>query len=213
MNDSFIRIVEKSTDKKLKKIIMNPQNYQEAFIEIAKNEFEKRHLNLNENETKKLKERKKELLNADTDNEKFAVFCQSYKENVIKDTSAPELYSRKLITVFAILFTSFFGGLLFSYNLLILKKFKEIIYVMFVSIVFTTITIGVGFATIGTRTIDAKALGYLTFFYLFGSKFFIDTIWWNFIGIKIQFRLKSLSIPLFLAITISTSLIYFFVIK
>lgn len=216
MKDSFSKILEKKNDKKLKKIILNPQDYQPEFIELAKKEFEKRYIFLNEDEKIKLKENEKgielESKNLKKDNKNFARFCRSYKENIVNDTSAPQLYSRKHITIFAILFTSFFGGILLGYNLFVLKKIKELILVLISTLAIAGISVGFAMAVINTDSSNGRGPGYFAAGYLFMNKFIIDTFWWNFIGNRIQFRSKSLRIPVFLSFIIIAILIYLFII-
>jgi hypothetical protein len=213
MNESFEKRINGYTDKKLRMIILNPQDYQSEFVEIAKKEFQKRKLFLNEDEIKKLQEKESELEDLKSDNNDFFKFCQAYNENIVDSPSSIQLYSRKHITVISLLFTLFFGGIMIGYNLYVLRKIKEMLLVGITTLVLSAITIGISIAFLSIETYKGREFGFLIAGYLFISKFFVDSIWWNFIGNRIQFKPKSINFYVIFPILIFSILIYYFVIK
>lgn len=122
--------------------------------------------------------------------------------NVVDDYNAPKLYSRFAIRFFAILFSTFFGGILLSINLSRLGKKWEIFYVMAFSILYSY---GVFYAA----TLNPERTTTITLILnLLGSLILEEIFWKRFIGRHFKFRRQSVRGALLIGLGISILLIY-----
>lgn len=129
----------------------------------------------------------------------FSVFRDP---NIVDDFNAPKLYSRFSIRFFAILFSTFFGGILLSINLNRLGKKWEIFYVMAFSMLYSY---GVFYAA----TLYPERTTTLTLILnLLGSLILEEFFWKRLIGKHFKFRRQSVRGPLIIGIGISILLIY-----
>lgn len=122
--------------------------------------------------------------------------------NIVDDYNAPKLYSRFAIRFFAILFSTFFGGILLSINLNRLGKKWEIFYVMAFSVLYSY---GVFYAA----TLNPERTTTITLILnLLGSLILEEIFWKRFIGRHFKFRRQSIRGALLIGLGISILLIY-----
>ncbi|MGC9344526.1 MAG: hypothetical protein ACP5E3_17610 [Bacteroidales bacterium] len=122
--------------------------------------------------------------------------------NIVDDFNAPKLYSRFAIRFFAILFSTFFGGILLSINLNRLGKKWEIFYVMAFSILYS-------YGVFYVATLYPERSTTLTLILnLLGSLVLEEFFWKRYIGKHFKFRRQSIRGALLIGLGISILLIY-----
>jgi hypothetical protein len=122
--------------------------------------------------------------------------------NIVDDYNAPRLYSRFSIRFFAILFSTFFGGILMAINFSRLGKKREIIYVLAFSILYSY---GVFHAT----TLSPENTTTITLMLnLLGSLLLEEFFWKRYIGRHFKFRRQPIAGALMIGFGISILLIY-----
>jgi hypothetical protein len=122
--------------------------------------------------------------------------------NIVDDFNAPRLYSRFSIRFFAILFSTFFGGILMAINFNRLGKKRELIYVLAFSILYSY---GVFHAT----TLSPENTTTITLILnLLGSLLLEEFFWKRYIGKHFKFRRQSITGALMIGFGISVLLIY-----
>ena len=122
--------------------------------------------------------------------------------NIVDDFNAPKLYSRFSIRFFAIVFSTLFGGILFSINLYRLEKKREIIYVIGFSLVYS-------YLVYYLTTLKAESVTTITLIMnLLGSLVLEEVFWKNYIGKHFKFRRQPITGALLVGFGISMFLIY-----
>lgn len=122
--------------------------------------------------------------------------------NIVDDFNAPKLYSRFAIRFFAILFSTFFGGILMAINFSRLGKKWEIAYVIGFSMLYSY---GVFYAT----TLSPENATTITLMLnLLGSLILEEFFWKRYIGKHFKFRRQSLRGAILIGLVISVLLIY-----
>ncbi|MBB3186797.1 hypothetical protein [Microbacter margulisiae] len=121
MEHNFTEDVKTKSDKKLKEIVIHFDNYQEALISAAENELANRGIELSDEEKRTIEIAKQKMVQEtikkqETD-EDWDAFHPKWKQNIVKDENAPQLYSRRVINIFSILFCVLFGGILLAIQL------------------------------------------------------------------------------------------------
>jgi hypothetical protein len=127
------------SDKELQEYIDNYQTYQEGAVIAVIYELEKRGLATPDSQ-KLLTKLEKEYHEENEPVLKTTSKATQPAERIIHkegDTTLPRLYTRNVVLIFAILFSTFFGSILMAINLNRLKKDKEALYVILFGLAFT----------------------------------------------------------------------------
>ncbi|MDD4968238.1 MAG: hypothetical protein PHT07_02295 [Paludibacter sp.] len=212
MKGPFIERVKAQSTEKLIKTLLNYSEYQDQYVRSAEKELIARGIQLTPDERKEIENKKikdKEEIEDDVNFRKFLM--GGWFRYVVKDESAPELFSLTQIMVCSVLFTGLTGGILFTYNLLKLKTTKPIIIVL-VLILSTILSICYVCAfyylydpsTIGSRHIFRSIAGGN----MFVSLALFSNLWWNYIGKDLRYRSKSFIIPTIIGIIIIIAFLF-----
>jgi hypothetical protein len=129
----------------------------------------------------------------------FSVFRDP---NITDDFNAPKLYSRYAIRFFAIIFSTFFGGILLGINLNRLGKKREIYYVIIFSFLFSILAYQLSLLSPDNATTITIIMN------LLGSVILEEFFWKRYIGKHFKFRRQSLSTALLIGFGISLLLGY-----
>ena len=122
-------------------------------------------------------------------------FSTNWKYNIVSDKNAPELYSRRVIYLFSVLFTVITGGILLSLNLKKINRKNAIWTVLGYSVVYTAIT--------GTILYQFERNTFLTLIVsMLGSFALYNYFWEKYIGAETKYQTKSIWIPLIIALAI-----------
>ncbi|WP_108805521.1 hypothetical protein [Aquimarina sp. Aq107] len=192
--NKFIQKFQNKTNSELEYIIENKKNYNEqavsASIQILKDRNgQSLELETIENEIAAEKE-KKEL------NKKRAIEEEKKKSNLTDDPNAPELHSKRVITVFAGLFSTIFGAVLLAYNLKQIENIKGRNQVLIFGTLYTIASI------IIINLIDIKAN--LAIGFNFGGAAILTEYFWNkFLGKEFKHRKRSWVKPAIISIIIT----------
>jgi len=122
--------------------------------------------------------------------------------DIVDDVKAPVLYSRFSVRLFAILFSTLFGGILISINLKRLEKRREILFVLGFSLLYSYLVFYA--STIYPRNATTITL----IMNLVGSLLLEEIFWKRYIGKHFKFRKQSIGGALLIGIGISVLLIY-----
>ena len=128
---------------------------------------------------------------------------ESIKKNkfITDDPKAPELYSKRVITIFSVLFSSIFGAVLLIINLYKLKKQKAAIIVLGLGLVLTVLT------AIAANSLKIGNIALV--FNLVGAFIWTEGFWNKLIGKETLHRPKSWIIPAIISVVISAPILYF----
>jgi len=189
----FIKKFQNKTDSELEYILENKQNYNEqavsASIQILKDRNgESKELETIENNIATEKEKKQV-------NIKQAIEEEKKKSNLTDDPNAPELHSKRVITVFAGLFSTIFGAVLLAYNLKQTENLKGRNQVLIFGILYTITSIVI----INLININTN----LALFFNFGGAAILTEYFWNkFLGKEIKHRKRSWVKPAIISVII-----------
>lgn len=205
MENEIIDEVKQMSQQELKDIVMNAHRYRGALSNAAKNELVNRGVELSAQELQVIEDNKlKRQQNAIKEQQSSSSFDSlkaNWKQNIVTDINAPELYSRLVINVFSIFFSVLFGGILLAINLKTIKK-PGALPVLLYSFTFTLL-LGLIFSvvpiTIPGLTIAFNAAGAVLLYNFF---------WKKYIGKDFQYRTKPFWIPLIIGILLIVILLW-----
>lgn len=192
--NKFVEKFQDKTDSELQNIISDKKSYVEearlASIQILK----ERNGNSLELETaeKELREEKEKKVAIQKQNEED----QIKKNYLTDDPNAPELHSKRVITLFSAIFSTIFGAVLLMYNMKQTKNEKGRIQVLVFGILYTIASIVV----INTLNMQAN----LAIILNFGGALILTEYFWNkFIGKEFLYRKRSWIKPAIISIIIT----------
>ena len=142
-----------------------------------------------------------ELKNRGFDTADYSQIIEKIKEDEpILDENSPTLYSDKVIYVFSVLFSVFFGGILFAINLKEIDNKKGIAPAIIFSLSYTIFSIYI-------LSLMNASSGIGLIFSGIGSIIINNFFWNKYIGKEIVYHKKSFVKPLIIALIIFTPLI------
>ncbi|HCW07164.1 MAG TPA: hypothetical protein DGG95_07355, partial [Cytophagales bacterium] len=121
----------------------------------------------------------------------------SWKKDIVTDTSAPLLYSKGAIRVFSILFSVIFGAVLLSFNINDTKR--KLIVIVF-GIIYTALTAFI-------VNLMPSNIFWTYLLNIAGGLGLTTTFWDKFIGKEIKYRAKPIWIPLIISIIITVPIL------
>ncbi len=134
--------------------------------------------------------------------ENVTLFSMFSDPNIVEDFNAPKLYSRYSIRFFAIIFSTFFGGILLSINLNRLGKKREIFYVIVFSFFYSILVYQ------ATTLSPENATTITLIMNLVGSLILEEYFWKKYIGKHFKFRRQAIGSALLIGFGISLLLGY-----
>jgi hypothetical protein len=202
MNDLFEEQVKNMTDQELKDIVVHRQSQKTAFITAAKKELFRRGIELFD-----IGENGQENTdNSSRSKESWNWFSPKWNQNIVNDAEAPLLYSRQVINIFSILFSTLFGGVLLSMNLKTINKHKKILPVSLFCLgysILTTLIIGL---------LWSRFEMYISIFMVLlnaiGASFLYNYFWAKYLGKDFKYRTRPIMIPLIIGIVFALFLIW-----
>ncbi|MPL94484.1 hypothetical protein SDC9_40638 [bioreactor metagenome] len=129
--------------------------------------------------------------------ESWDLFNLRWKQNIVTDVNAPQLYSRRTIYEFSLFFTVLFGGILLSVNLKKVNNEKAILPVLLFSVVYTALEIYITYlfpSAKGSIFLLINGIGAIVL---------PNNFWEKHIGIDFLYRTKPFLIPLIIGIIIA----------
>lgn len=199
------KIIEKLSDKELENYIKPESRFVSEAIKCAFGILKERGKSFSESESERilnLIETKKEIEN------RIEPINDSWDKNLIKEASAIELYTNRLIWVFSIFFGVIFGTVLQISNFVKIKNSKGIYLSLAFGIIYTI------FQLYALNYIEENFLnlntGKSTLTYLFSGigAYGLFYIRESLFPKKIEYRAKSFIVPLIIAIIIYIPVIY-----
>lgn len=188
----------------LQQIIKKYPNEEKKKVIAALRELEKRDVLYSED--RKLLEDLEDEENDFDDKSRFpkaaTPFSMFRDPNITEDFSAPKLYSRYSIRFFAIIFSTFFGGILLSINLNRLGKKREIYYVIVFSFLYSILVYQ------ATTLSPDNATTITLIMNLVGSLILEEYFWKKYIGKHFKFRRQAIGGALLIGFGVSLLLGY-----
>lgn len=123
------------------------------------------------------------------------IFSSHWNSNVVDDISSPQLYSKRVVYVFSVLFAVVFGGVLFISNLKTLQNYKSIKIIWVYIILYTIFTLVMifNFPNTGNLALLLNIGGAIPLYSYF---------WKKFIGAQLKYRKKSFVKPLLISLAV-----------
>jgi hypothetical protein len=174
----------------------NLNKYTSEAIKAAADELKKRGRTFGDKELKEIDTKVQTRANAE--NEEDTLFpSNSWKKNVVTDPNAPLLYSKGAIRAFSLLFSTIFGAVLLSYDILDIKK--KWIVICF-GIIYTALTITI-------MNLIPPNTFYVLLLNTAGGLGLTSTFWDKYVGKETKYRAKPIWKPLVISIIITIPLL------
>ena len=126
--NKFLDKFSNKSNSELREIILEKEKYNSTAVDAAKELLKKRKTNENSTKTNNI------------DSEKTSIVIENKNEEVVENLkNLPELYSKKTILIFSILFTPLVGSLLMSSNLKKLQNTNGQSLVLIFGVLFNTV--------------------------------------------------------------------------
>jgi hypothetical protein len=201
MNNNFAEEVKVKLTDELREIAVNFNLYRGALVSAARQELINRGIELTDEEKLKIEQKKEQRRNdaikSKESNKTWGFFDVNWKQSIVTDIDAPQLYSRQVINIFSILFSVMFGGILLAINLKSVNNKKAILPVLIYSIMYTGIMIYI------LNLIPGSKSGLSLIFNLFGAIVLYNFFWGKYIGKDFKYRTKQIWIPLIIGVLMS----------
>ena len=197
MENKFEEQVKTKSDQQLKELLVNNHKFQEELVVAVRKELQTRGVELNGEEKERMEANMNLALKREAEEEgDWSIMNPKFEKNIVEDPEAPELFSRRAIFGFTVFCSVLFGGVLFCINLNRLNKNQHIPLVLIFSIVTTALIwmIPGGVQTKGTFVTGINALMSIVLYNYF---------WGKYIGKDLQYRTKSIIIPLVIGIVLA----------
>lgn len=192
----FQKLMTNKSDIELEEYLNKIMAYSREIIEAVIDELKIRGRRFNKEELISLETK---IIERENTIGKSTITVRNYLEkNIVEDSLAIALYSRKTISWITLIFGIVTGSILIVINLIITEKKKGYISVLLFCVLYLT------FEIIISSIIPNKTAPYINFILLglngFGAVFLHTTLWNKFIGNEIKYRNKSLLVPIILGI-------------
>lgn len=195
MSEKSIFLATKKSNDELYYCIDNREKFLTETVEAALSELQARGAEFPEQELRVISEdmEARRQWVAGTANEGRFGFNQKLLQ--VEDPEAPLLYSKRVIWVFSILFSVFFGSVMMAMNVHHTKNRNKAMLVVLYGLVFTVGTILIG------QYYDLNS-SYSIFFSIVGAGVSEALFWNRFIGTTTMYRTRSYVTPLIVALAI-----------
>jgi hypothetical protein len=203
MNDLFEEQVTNMTEPELRDIVLHRHSHKAAFITATKKELFKRGIELFDLGKEP---GEKSFDNSSRSKESWNWFLPKWKQNIVNDSHAPQLYSRQVLNIFSILFSVLFGGVLLSINLKTVNNQKKILPVLIFCLSYTILTsliIGLMWSNF-----EMKISIFMVLLNAIGATFLYNHFWAKYIGTDFKYRAKPIWLPLIIGIVLASLLIW-----
>lgn len=195
MNENtYVEKFQKKTDAELRYILENKKKYNEeavfASIQILRDR------NPSSTDLEKISDDIKAGQERKMAAQRRIVEDKKKKNNLTDDPNAPELHSKKVIRVFAILFSTIFGAVLLMFNMKETDNSKGRIQVLVFGILYTLASI------VLINLLNIKSNFLALFFNLAGGAILTEYFWDKFIGKEFKYRKRSWVKPAIISIII-----------
>ncbi len=189
----FLEKFEHKSDSELEHIISDEKSYVEearvAAIEILKRRNGKsKELEDAQNKIRLKKEQERIR-------QEKVIADEKKKNNLTDDQNAPELHSKRVITIFSAVFTTIFGAVLLMYNMKQTNNPKGRIQVLVFGILYTV-------ASILLINLIKKQTNLAIIFNLAGAGILTEYFWNKFIGKEFKYRKRSWLKPAIISVII-----------
>lgn len=142
MDDNLVEQVKSKSTRELIEIAVNFFMQGGLLVTAANDELAFRGVALSDEEQQKIdtfkNKRKQDAITSVGVNKTWHKQGRKWdiEKNIVTDFSAPQLYSRRVILIFSLLFSVLFGGILLAINLKTVNNKKAILPVLFFSVAF-----------------------------------------------------------------------------
>jgi hypothetical protein len=201
MDDRLNFQVSKLSDAELHELIDNRPNYMPETVETAMAELKNRGIELDPEELQVVTEDlKAQRDNVGEQGGSGGFFNQTYKNNIVTDPFAPNLYSRKAVYGFTFFMGALFGSIMLAINAGKVRNTKGVWTALLFGVVFTGIQVAV------VNTFHTNNSGSIFFGII--SAFFSDYVLWpRVIGNEAFYRAKPIWVPLITAIVLGVLIV------
>jgi len=184
------------SDTELLDTIENRQKYLPETIEASVAELKYRGHTFTDEELKVINEDvAAHRENANLKGQRGGLFTNNFKKNIIEDPDAPAFYSRRVVYVFAFLFSTLFGSILLAMNIYKTDKPARMLWVLLFGVAYTAFEI-----IVGENMHSGSSPGIL--FSLVGAVILESFFWNQFIGNATFYRTRPIWVPLIIGIVL-----------
>ena len=190
------------SDAELLDTIENRQKYLPETIEASVAELQYRNHPFTDEELKVITEDvEAHRQNANSRGQRSGLFTNDYKKNIIEDPDAPAFYSRRVVYIFAFLFSTLFGSILLAININKTDKPARMLWVLLFGVVYTAFEI-----IVGESMHSGNSPG--IFLSLIGALILESFFWNRFIGNGTFYRARPIWVPLIIGLVMFAFIIW-----
>ena len=190
------------SDTELLDTIENRQKYLPETIEASVAELKYRGHAFTDEELKVINEDvAAHRQNANLKGQRGGLFTNNFKKNIIEDPDAPAFYSRRVVYVFAFLFSTLFGSILLAMNIYKTDKPARMLWVLLFGVAYTAFEI-----IVGENMHSGSSPGIL--FSLVGAVILESFFWNQFIGNATFYRTRPIWVPLIIGVVLFAFIIW-----
>ena len=190
------------SDTELLDTIENRQKYLPETIEASVAELKYRGHTFTDEELRVITEDvEAHRQNANFKGQRGGLFTNNFKKNIIEDPDAPEFYSRRVVYIFAFLFSTLFGSILLAMNIYKTDKPARMLWVLLFGVVYTAFEI-----LVGENMHSGSSPGILLS--LVGALILESFFWNQFIGNATFYRARPIWVPLIIGVVLFAFIIW-----
>lgn len=184
------------SDAELEQRIDNREYYMPETVEASIAELQRRGREFSDEELNIIKEDlQAHRQNASSISSRPGLFNNDYKNSIVKDPDAPQMYTRRALYVFTVLMGALFGSIMLAINAGKTEKKTAILWVMLFGIGFSALQYYVITVTHANSPASLQIAGGII------SAYCLDYIFWRlFIGYSTFYRAKPIWMPLIIAV-------------
>jgi hypothetical protein len=145
METDFSFLASSRSNQELIERIDNRQKYMPETVEASLAELQSRGHEFSDEEVKVIREdTQAQRANAAIVSGNLSMFNDEYKNAIVEDPDAPQMYSRRVLYFFTVFFSALFGSIMLSLNARKLGKSTEAAYILMFGVVFTLVQVWIG---------------------------------------------------------------------
>jgi len=202
MDDNFKFRASMRSDEELRERVDNREKYLPETVEASVEELKIRGVEFSEDEDRVIAEdmqAQRDIVAAANSNS--GGFNRVDKALYTDDPDAPEYYTKRIIVIFSMLFSVFFGSIMMAVNLSKTQNAAKAVLAVLYGFAFTAV-VAIIAANYNINTGIAIISGYV-------GAYTMELLFWNrYIGATTVYRPKPFWIPLIIGLSLSVALIY-----
>jgi hypothetical protein len=198
METDFSFLASARSNQELIERIENRQKYMPETVEASLAELQSRGHEFSDEEVKVIREDiQAHRANAAIVSGNLSMFNDEYKNAIVEDPDAPQMYSRRVLYFFTVFFSALFGSIMLSLNARKLGKNSEAAYILIFGVVFTLVQVWIGIHFHPNSKDTYGIIGGLI------GAYCLDYFFWKrYIGYGTFYRTRSFVMPLVIGVAI-----------